>query len=254
MKHLLILLSLFAATGCQRQLSKPFEEASTVAFYSKSVEKSSHLKEDAIVNNLLSVKSDSSMFEWKKINNEDYLLVALWKSEGDLKYYKNNESGFYNTGNRITFVTLAPEMKQKCSKKRFGRKVGVNLRIEQLLGLPPNNKKTHFVEMWVRPQDLMRPCLDNETDDRTCGLTPKDTTDLAYRDYKKWLEDWAKDSYHPANNKQGYPFTQLGYTYDWNKRNKKHVGLSEFLIGKNKNVIVKDFVETCEYCALSCKK
>ena len=44
-----------------------------------------------------------------------------------------------------------------------------------------------------------------------------------------------------------YPWTQLGYTYDWNPENKSHVGLSEFVIGENKNIVIKAIYSTNDY-------
>ena len=44
-----------------------------------------------------------------------------------------------------------------------------------------------------------------------------------------------------------YPWGQLGYTYDWNPKNKSHVGLSEFIIGAGKTIYVNRIVTTQEY-------
>jgi hypothetical protein len=38
--------------------------------------------------------------------------------------------------------------------------------------------------------------------------------------------------------------TQLGYTYDWCPTNKSHIGVSEFVIDINKNVIVNKIYST----------
>ena len=44
------------------------------------------------------------------------------------------------------------------------------MRLEKLLGLPPNSGKTKFVEIWVRPQDLFRPSPDPEITDCVAEL------------------------------------------------------------------------------------
>ncbi|MGB4846354.1 MAG: hypothetical protein WBP41_00450, partial [Saprospiraceae bacterium] len=64
------------------------------------------------------------------------------------------------------------------------------------------------------------------------------------QEYKTYL-DWL------ATGNAGYPFTQLGYTYDWKKRNGSHEGLSEFLIDQKSNIVIKDYIETCDYCFVS---
>lgn len=47
---------------------------------------------------------------------------------------------------------------------------------------------------------------------------------------------------------------QLGYTYDWHPRSKDNVGLSEFIIGKNADIVVKGFYTNEEYCDVPDKK
>ena len=111
--------------------------------------------------------------------------------------------------------------------------------------MPPNVEKKYFVEFWVRPQDLFRPCPDAEVSDTHCGLAfPEEVTD----EHKDWINNQRLESYYNPVWDKNYPWTQLGYTYDWNPKNKNHVGLSEFVIGKNKNVVVKGFKTTEEYC------
>jgi hypothetical protein len=44
-----------------------------------------------------------------------------------------------------------------------------------------------------------------------------------------------------------YPWTQLGYTYDWSSENKTHYGLSEFVIDENKNIVVNAIYTANDY-------
>jgi len=237
-KVFLLLLSL-TILSCQRFVYKPYNEAKAKARYEQSLINTSDISKETVVNNLLSPALDSSQFLWKKINSKNYLLVVMWKKAGDIKYYQNDcTSGFYNTQNRYNFVTIVPELKNMCREKNFGLSQGVNLRLEELLGIPQQSNKEYFVEAWVQPDDLIRPCRDRETNDRTCGLMEGDTTVQAYKTYLNWL----------ATGNAGYPFTQLGYTYDWNKSNHTHEGLSEFLIDQQSKIVIKDFIETCDYC------
>ena len=50
----------------------------------------------------------------------------------------------------------------------------------------------------------------------------------------------------------GYPFTRLGYTYDWNPVNAQpnHYGASEFLVQANTAATVLTQQETDAYCAV----
>jgi hypothetical protein len=87
---------------------------------------------------------------------------------------------------------------------------------------------------------------DTEVTDSSCELIiPKgagqDCENLV------WLIEQTRKSFSDTTLYNRYPFTQLGYTYDWNRKNKRHVGLSEFVIGKNKSIVVDTVVGTADY-------
>ncbi len=244
MKTRILFLSLIILTtfSCQRFIYKKYNEDKAKTRYELSLTNTKDIPKESIVSNLWSPTLDSSNLIHKNISGKNYILVVMWKKEGDLKYYKNDcNSGFYNTQSRYNFVTLVPQLKNICRKKNFGSGRGVSLRLEELLGLPQQSRKDYFVEAWVLPEDLIRPCRDREITDRTCGLAIGDTTLTEYKTYLNWL----------ATGNAGYPFTQLGYTYDWKKRKGTHEGLSEFLIDQQSNIVIKDFIETCDYCFVS---
>ena len=241
----LILLSLLALPGCSpRVLIKPFDADKIQLQYSHSIGDAAKPQPWEISHNLVAVTPENATLVWKEIQGETYLLVSTWQK--DTIYYKNDpNTGFYNTGNYPIWVTTAPELQQRCQDEQFGKKEGLDLRLKQLLGLPPNTEKYFFVEFWVRPQDLFRPCPDSEITDSECGLAfPADIPQT----HIDWINQLRLDSYFNPQWDANYPWTALGYTYDWNHKNKDHVGLSEFLIGKNKNVIVNRFQATEVYC------
>ena len=170
-----------------------------------------------------------------------------WKA--DAKYYKNDpKSGFYNTGKYPIWVTAAPDLQQRigAQKRKFRKQKPLDKRLKQLLGLPPNADKKVFVEFWVRPSDLIRPCVDSDVTDSTCDLVLPSGT-IPDCENLVWLADQARASFADSTLYRRYPFTQLGYTYDWKRNNKRHVGLSEFVIGKNKNIVVEGVYETAAY-------
>ncbi|MEM7038782.1 MAG: hypothetical protein AAF570_17485 [Bacteroidota bacterium] len=58
-----------------------------------------------------------------------------------------------------------------------------------------------------------------------------------------WICDWWKGSYTPDSPYQKYPWTALGYTYDWGTPpEKKGGGQSEFLVLKNSVVIFDQMI------------
>ncbi|MBK9016737.1 MAG: hypothetical protein IPM82_23145 [Saprospiraceae bacterium] len=226
---------LLTAPSCTKQR---YEKALANAAQPNSTERSFDLTK---------ISTENPNLVWKEIGGERYVLVSSWKA--DAKYYKNDpKTGFYNTGKYPIWVTAAPDLQKRLAgeHRKFKKTKPLDKRLKQLLGLPPNADKKVFVEFWVRPQDLIRPCVDPEVTDNTCDLfLPKgaspDCENLV------WLADQARASFADSTLYQRYPFTQLGYTYDWKRKNKSHVGLSEFVIGKNKDIVVGGIFETAEY-------
>ena len=141
------------------------------------------------------------------------------------------------------WVTVAPEVQLRC--RGYNSLAWTVLRIEQLLGLPPASGYHTFVEMWVEPKDLFRPAADPEIDDQTAQAefpVAGKRQDAAYR---RWFEEWRAVAYG-AN---GYPWTRLGYTYDWGSPDRP-VGLSEFVIRANAVVEIHRVTGTAGYCGL----
>lgn len=157
-----------------------------------------------------------------------------------------------------SWVTVAPEL-----KNYFGGAVPSSMRLAQLLGLPPEyatpgdpKEAQYFLEMWVSPADLYRPCPDPEITDRECqtdystgifwNFSPTEKVNATeggiweFRDYKGWFDNRTQFIYsyaYPAakaTDPLPYPWTRLGYTYDWGNPN--HIGLSEYVVrGKREN-------------------
>lgn len=194
-------------------------------------------------NNLIVISESNTNLVWKTIKGEQYILVTSWKD--DTTYYKNDPvTGFYNTQKWPIWVTAVPELKDKCAT------LGINdqnrdLRLKQLMGMPVSTNKNYFIQFWVRPQDLFRPCPDADIDDKQCELCFQEGVS---EEHKAWVENQRNASYYNCKLDDNYPWTQLGYTYDWNINNTSHIGLSEFVIGANKNIVIEGFYSTKEYC------
>ncbi|MFP5272271.1 hypothetical protein [Coleofasciculus sp.] len=140
---------------------------------------------------------------------------------------------------RETWVTSVPEL------QTFARTLNLDseslaLRLEQYLGLPPHNGKTKFVEMWVNVSDLFRPCPDAETNDTRCEVKFPETVDLQHQD---WINNLQLASYET----NGYPWTRLGYSYDWGSL-EGEIGASEFVVRKGANITIESVKNTVDYC------
>lgn len=150
-----------------------------------------------------------------------------------------------NTLSREVWVTAAPQLQEFCKTVPADNLVP---RINELLGLPPATDADvagrKFVEMWVKPGDMFRPCPDSEIDDTTCGLQFPAT---ATAEHKAWMNSYYASSYGFWQKTQ-YPWTGLGYTYDWCNAN-THVGASEFVVRSGSVVNVTGYYERTAYCA-----
>ncbi|MEM1319403.1 MAG: hypothetical protein AAGG75_04055 [Bacteroidota bacterium] len=243
---LLLFLALLFIGCSPRQLSKSYNEQKVHRAYMECIGDAAKPQPWEVTSQLVAIKQQNPDLVWKEVNGKSYILVSSWKA--DTTYYKNDpKTDTYNTGKYPIWVTVIPELQGVCQDKKFGRKEGLDLRLKQLLGLPPTANKTYFIEFWVRPQDLFRPCLDSKVAEVNCGLAfPEYETDQ----HKQWINDLRLDSYYNPVWNKNYPWTQLGYTYDWHPKNKHHVGLSEFVIGKNKDIIVHKIYSTAAYCGI----
>lgn len=193
-----------------------------------------------IYSQLIQINPDNHNLTWKDINGEKHLLVVTWKY--NKSYYEPYlDSASYNTGNYEIWVTASPELKQRMNQISYDNE---DQRLKELLGLPPNSEYRYFIEFWVKEDDLFRPCPDSEISDNSCQICFDDDTPKEYVD---WFNQSRASRYFSCDLYEKYPWTQLGYTYDWNADNTDHIGLSEFVIKKNRDIIVNKIYTTSEY-------
>lgn len=169
-----------------------------------------------------------------------HVRVATWTSHLDTVA----QSDSLHTTWGDTWVTVAPEMKTFCQGLHL-RGDALDVRLAQRLGLPPDTRHERFVEYWVRPDDLFRPCPDPEITDQDCERSrPRPSSRVAVSDeHTAWMDSVHATSY----GENGYPWTRLGYTYDWNPETPE-TGPSEYVIPKGSTVEVHANIETTEYC------
>ena len=208
--------------------------------YNAAMADAAYPEPDEVYKDLVAITSENKDLIRKTINGEEHILVVSWKAEKKW-YVQDPTSNVYNTGNRPIWVSVAPNLQNRLDWDKVEYK---ELRLQQLLGLPPTADYKWFVEFWVKPEDLFRPCPDPEITDKECKSCgyPDSTTQHA-----QWLKNYRANSYYECELYGKYPWTQLGYTYDWFPGNKTHVGLSEFVIKGGCNVVVKGAYATDEY-------
>lgn len=136
------------------------------------------------------------------------------------------------------------------------------LRMQQLQGLPP--KLDQPDDSWkllvVRvdgPEDLFRPCADPDptTDGPCTEVFPcfwPDTTQCNAEQkaemvaHRSWMAGQAFAAWQVPS---GYPWTRLGYTFNWNRRAPSIVGTSEYVIpGAGPEIQVCGLVTAADFC------
>lgn len=242
----LFTLILFACTD-----SKPPETAETDLdlAYAMACEDASTVSPDEIVYDLTAITAWNEDLIWED-GPGSRVLVVSWVTEKVASYYlcppegcapddtcrEGRECPEYRYD---TWVTVAPEL-----QRRFANRKPSPMRLAQILGLPPGDaeRKAYMLEMYVRPQDLFRPCPDPEITDCQCELDfPPDlfrvfdSEALIYddqegagffTDYISWFTSRTDKVYTAL---YPYPWTRLGYTYDWGNTSAPF-GLSEFVV------------------------
>ena len=210
-----------------------------------------HAMEDArnpepseISHNLINLETNKSIID-TLIKGERYIKMVSWKLNP--AWYP--KKGKFNNKNRVIWVTVAPIIQDSC-KSFYKKYKDPNMRLRQLLGLQPLTVETFFLELWVKPSDMFRPSPDNETNDNTAGLNlPSNVT----KSYRSWFNELRSKQYVDCTDsifdEYGYPWTQLGYTYDWSPDNPTHVGLSEFVIRENTDMFVSGEYPNKVYCS-----
>lgn len=113
------------------------------------------------------------------------------------------------------------------------------LRLKQLIGLPPDKEYTHMTAFWVSPNDMVRPAYEP---DITASQVGTSFSQEPTAEFKEWFDGNIVYSYYDS----AYPWTRLGYTYDW-ADNGTAYGLSEFLIREGAETTVEFTLSTDEF-------
>jgi len=209
------------------------EEQTLEQRYVEAIERAMTGGQGTTYGGLNPIADSNSRLVWNETGPCKGVLVLTWtKYPGS--FHPGQET---NCSWGETWVTVIPDMREFFAGS-VPRGTDLTLRAEQLLGGPAGWNYTYFVEAYVRPCDLFRPAGDNEIDDTTASLTlPSGAEDW----YRAWFEGNIIYSYYPER----YPWTRLGYTYDWGSSS--HIGLSEYVIKQGAVISVVSVTPTAEY-------
>lgn len=207
---------LLILSGCAGTPPHPMETA-----FQAAIKDARAAPEMNITHRLVPIRPDNPSLVWK----EGLVRVAtLIDTEKYFQCYApaKNPVACNNHG---VWVTAVPQFRNFCKRTGLSGEA-LTLRMKQWLGLQPGDGSPMMIaELWVDPKNLWRPCPDPEIDDATCNPTMADNVD---QEYRKWFIGTMAHIYGSTPGQ--YPWTRLGYTYDWKYPPPQPAGASEFLI------------------------
>jgi hypothetical protein len=136
-------------------------------------------------------------------------------------------------------------------------------RLQQVLGLPPIRADNYVVvEFTVAGADLIRPCFGKGSlQGATCAFELPDppadgaSADVLKAEYNKlrFMADHMWNSYRAGftvagASRPGYPFTGMGWSFDWGDHSKGNFGVSEFMISKDAAIKIRKQSSPVEFC------
>lgn len=219
----------------------------TPTMFEKAVNDAAVVEPADVYDKLVAVTPNNPTLIWS--TDKTRVRVVMWKSRQSYEsFYKNRHATDKNEA-YVTWVTTAPEVKtfaqRYLSQYPLSTKNKIDLRLKQYLGLKPEWHYDLFIEMWVSPNDLFRPCPDPEIDDMVCNIRfskkePQIKGIACYPCFYKNL--YFKD----FRTRPGVPWRGMGYTYDWG--NRQHpFGASEFILVPGAAYEIIKVVETMDY-------
>lgn len=228
-------------------------EARLLEAYNAAVADAAVFDSRQIVSELSAISADMTFGSWHECASLDWAKAAIGESIAL---------------ERELWVTISSEMTAACAG--FARNhEPLALRIQQLLGLPPvlteTPRDTCFVNVQLADlSGIFRPCTnpDPMSTIACAGEATPPGSGASFpwwtsTGYLEWYTNQKLSSYQVTQEAGtpeaplttvGYPFTGLGYTYNW-KPGGDFVGLAEFVIPAGATVTVNAVVTTEESCA-----
>jgi hypothetical protein len=169
--------------------------------------------------------------------------TPLWPlADGPLSVSTFTEDAILDTHTLYVWVAPTREVWQMCHARR-----NPVLALQQILGLPPQQtpqpgNQWHIFVFEISSQDLFRPCPGGVERDAHSGgprcrldsdLDPQLDAEFTQFLLQQWWSSHRATIELGRDPELGYPWTGMGWTYDWDPASKTHRGVSEFVVKKN---------------------
>lgn len=172
--------------------------------------------------------------------------IITWVGPDDASFfYKQDRNKPFKHGNRERWVILKDELEDFLRSREWQavQKHARVTRLEKRFGLRLHAGKTHFAHLQVKQVGLFRPAPDPEVTDTVADLYIPEDLPIRSKERQDWFLKWFADKCDQSYQKRlGYPWTRLGYTFDWYKKKDGRFvekGFSEFVIFPMAEVEVK---------------
>ena len=248
LKRLVVLKQYLAAiailSGCATPQLYPASLHDSSTAYTRAVIDATVAEESEINERLFAIHRDNKDLKWWF----GKVLMVTWKSADDFEKYIKNQTYTSPQEKYVTWVTAAPQLQAFCQDFVKNNPHGdLNQRLKQYLGLNPDWHYEVFIELWVDPADVFRPCVDPEIDDGSCRLKFAEDKVPAVKNIADYPAFYKNLYFNDFRYRPGVPWTGLGYTYDWGNPASR-VGASEYILSPGSPYQIERVVETAEYC------
>lgn len=206
-------------------------EKTNEELYAMAVKDAAIAEEDEI-KPLVSLTKNDPLVTW---DDQGRVLLCTWHSYPDS--YPEGETVTAQWGYIWTFTdkeiaTHAGELMES---------EDAVMRLRQLISINPDKTHSTVTGLWVNPSDVIRPAYQSDAAEGSMRVAFQTGEELD-ESFKGWFDQNILDSYYYGN----YPWTRLGYTYDW-ADNGKEYGMTEFLIKKGAQAEVAFTETTAEF-------
>ncbi|MDE7121499.1 MAG: hypothetical protein K2O42_04995 [Oscillospiraceae bacterium] len=218
---LILILSIFS--GCQ---SKTSETTDFNMLYESAIRDTAFADPDEILP-LVSLTESDPMTTWQ----DGKVLLLTWHNYPDS--YPEGETVSIAWGPVWTFT----EQELLSYGKELHNADAPEMRFKQIIGFAPDSQHSTVTGFWVDPKNVKRPAYQSNP---TIGDMTTDFGENTDEEYKNWFDENILWSYYYG----AYPWTRLGYTYDW-ADNGTEYGMTEFIVENHAEVTVA-FTETTD--------
>ncbi len=241
-KKAIKIISIAFLSGCAAQQGNIQQD--TITAYTRAVNDAAVAEPGEISEQLFAIHSANPALQWR----DGKVLMVTWKSRSSFDANFKNQTQTSAQEKYVTWVTAAPQVQAFCRDFVKNNPDGdLNQRLKQYLGLNPDWQYDVFIELWVDPADVFRPCVDPEIHDNNCQLHFSECPAPQIKkiaDYHAFYKDLYFKSFR---YRPGVPWTGLGYTYDWGNP-ASPVGASEYILSPGSAYRIERVVETTGYC------